>query len=133
MAKTQNDKGLSTGEKVGIGAGVAALAAAAAGAYYFYGSKNAAKNRRNLKGWMVKAQGEVMERVEDMKDISKDAYDKAVTQVMKGYRTAKKIAPAELAALETTLKQQWSAIAKELKGPKQATARKAPASRGTRK
>lgn len=125
MAK--KNEGMSAGQKVSIGAGLTALAAAAAGAYYFYGSKNAAKNRKALKSWAVKAQGEVMERIEQMQEVTQDAYDKAVTQVMKGYRTAKKIAPAELNALENSLREQWSAIAKTVKTA--APRAKAPAKR----
>ena len=93
--------------------GLAALAAAAAGAYYFYG-KNGAAHRKQLKGWAVKARGEVMERMENLKDVSRSGYIKTVDQVMKKYRTLKNVTPAELAALGRELKSHWSAIEKQL-------------------
>ena len=55
-------------------AGLAALAAAA-GAYYFYGSPQAAKNRKTMKSWAVKAKGEVMEHLEEMKTMQKSIVD----------------------------------------------------------
>ncbi len=125
MAKKQVSKGLSTGKKIGIGAGVAAVAgAAAAGAYYFYGSKNAGKNRKQLKNWAEKAQSEAIKK---MKGASKDAYGKAVTQVIKGYRAAKAVAPKELETLSSLLKRQWPTIAKKLKATSAAATKKTAA------
>jgi uncharacterized protein YoxC len=98
---------------LGIGFGLAAIAAATAGAYFFY-SKNAAKNRKQLKAWMVKAKAEVMERLEKTSDLSQKTYEKVVDEVMKKYRGLKKTAPKEVAELSAELKRHWSSIRKEL-------------------
>jgi len=107
MAKQNNQ--LSTGAKAGIGAGIAAIAAAA-GAFYFYGSKHSAQHRKQMKGWMIKAKGEVVEKLETMKDVSETAYDKAVTQVMDKYKKLKNIDPAEVTALAADLRRHWKNI-----------------------
>ncbi len=104
------------GSKVGLGIGLAALAAAAAGAYYFYG-KDGAKHRKSLKGWAVKAQGEVMEKIEQLKDVTEPAYKKAVAEVMDQYRKVKSIDPGELKGLARELSGHWKNIAKHLKKP----------------
>ena len=109
-------KGTSSVVKAGVG--LAALAAAAAGAYYFYG-KNGAKHRKSLKGWAVKARGEVMEKVEGLREVSQKTYYKVVEDVLKKYKKLEKVAPAEVAILTRELKSHWAAIkadlAKEMK------------------
>lgn len=104
------------GAGVGTALGLAALAAAAAGAYYFYG-KDGEKHRKTLKSWSVKARGDIMERMEKMKDISQNAYNKAVDEVMDKYKRVKSIDPKELAMLGSELKGHWDRISKQLTGP----------------
>lgn len=108
------------------GMGIAALAAAAAGMAYFYG-KGGAKHRKALKGWMVKAQGEVLERVESMKDISQIAYDKTVNEVMDKYKKIKTVSPQELATLGAELKGHWNTISREVSKMGKPTVKRKPA------
>ena len=115
------------GSGAAAGLGIAALAAAAAGAYFFYGSEKAGKRRKQLKSWAVKAQGDVMEKIEQMQDVSQGAYDAAVTEVMAKYKKFKNVDPAELAAAASEMKKQWNKIASHLKTP--APKRKKPASK----
>ncbi len=104
-----NQKSSGTGAAA---AGLAALAAAAAGAYYFYGSKHSARHRRKMKSWAVKARGEVMERIENMKDLTKESYDTAISQVMDKYKKVKNIPPGELALLAKEMKGHWDRISR---------------------
>lgn len=107
--------------------GLAALAAAAAGAYYFYGSKNAAKHRKQMKSWTVKAKAEVMEKMEQMNNLSQGAYEKAVAEVTNKYKHFKNVPPKELQNLSKELKSHWKSIAAHLsKSPvvKKPTAKK---------
>lgn len=101
------------GKALGVGLGLAAIAAAAAGAYYFYG-KDGAKNRKALKGWMVKARGEVMDQVENLKNVSEQTYTKVVNDVMAKYKKLKKATPGEIAQMTRELKGHWRAIKSEL-------------------
>ena len=107
---------MTTGAKVGLGAAsLAALAAAAAGAFYFYGSKDAAKNRKKMRGWMIKARGEVVERMEKMKDMSEDNYNTVVGQVMDKYKKIKNIDPQEITELAADMRKHWKNISGHLK------------------
>jgi hypothetical protein len=91
-----------------VGLGLAAVAAAA-GAYYFYG-KNGSQHRKQLKGWMVKAQGEVMEKIEGLTDLTENSYYKVVSDVMAKYKNLKTVTPKELDSMAKELKGHWSMI-----------------------
>jgi hypothetical protein len=93
---------------VNTGVGLAALAAAA-GAFFIYG-KDAAKNRRAVKGWALKLKGEVLEKVENLTTTNRDAYNKIVDQVTKRYRKMKNVNKKELQSLVGDLKSGWSHI-----------------------
>lgn len=93
-------------------AGIAGLTAAAVGTYYLYGSKNAPKNRAQVKGWMLKAKGEVLEKLEGVQDISESAYASAVDAVAKKYHAIKSVDAVELASFISDMKKHWSGIKK---------------------
>lgn len=101
------------GVKVAIGAGVAALAAFAAAGYFLYG-KDGAKNRKKVKGWMLKAKGEVLEGVEKMKDVSEEQYAMIVDKVGAKYKAVKNIDPAEVEAMVKELHGHWKNIKKSI-------------------
>lgn len=107
VKKTSNNAGA-------IVAGIAGLTAAAVGAYYLYGHKDAVKNRAKVKGWMLKAKGEVLEELEKAKDVTESAYMGAVDGVIKKYNQLKSIDPAELADFMDEMKAHWHGIQKTL-------------------
>src|SRR3990167_8132333 len=122
---------MKTSKKVGIGVGwAAAAAAAAAGAYFLYG-KDGAKHRKAVKGWMLKARGEVMEKMEKLDRISEAKYKEIVDSVIRGYKGARKASPAKLAMVAAELKSHWNSIRRGFKAakpkakPRRKTARKA--------
>ncbi|MFA6158404.1 MAG: hypothetical protein WC763_02140 [Candidatus Paceibacterota bacterium] len=98
-----------------IVAGLAGLTAAAVGAYYLYGSKNAPKNREQVKGWMLKAKGEVLERLEGAQEVTETTYLSAIDTVAKKYNALKQIEPAELASFISGMKSHWVGIKKSVK------------------
>ena len=93
--------------------GLAAIAAGAAGAYFLYGTKEGAKMKKQIKGWTVKMKGEVIHKMESMKDVSEGNYHKLIDEVQKKYRGAKNIDPSELDKLIAELKSHWKNIKKE--------------------
>ncbi len=98
--------------KAGIGAGIAASAAAAAlGVYLLYGSKNAPKNRAKVKGWMLKAKGEVLSELENMERVTEGTYQNVVNKVLASYRGARNIKSAEFMELAADLRRHWKSIA----------------------
>lgn len=101
-----------------IGVGLMAAAAAAAGTYYLYGNKKGEKIRKNLKGWVVKMKGEVLEKMETMKELNQTAYQAVIDQVAEKYRKLKHV---DVNALETeirALKNHWRNIYHAVAGTK---------------
>lgn len=115
---------VTTGEKVAVGAGIAALAAFAAAGYFLYG-KDGAKNRKKVRGWMLKAKGEVLEGVEKLKDVTEEQYEMIVSKVGSKYKAAKNIDPEEVDAMIKELRGHWKNIKKSITPtPKKKAAKK---------
>lgn len=98
----------------GLMVAAAAVAAAAAGTYFF-ATKKGRKQRVMLQGWAVKAKGEVLERIEKLAEINKEAYDAVVDSVIANY---KKVKNADLSALEDLKKEldgYWKGIEHDAK------------------
>lgn len=104
----------SKAHKAAWGVGLAALVTATAGAYFLYGTKKGAKTRKQIKGWMLKAKGEVLEKMEDMKDMSAEAYEKVIDEVQAKYKAVKNIDKKDLEAFGKELKSHWKDIKKEI-------------------
>jgi len=104
----------NAGKAGAIIAGVVGLSAAAVGAYYLYGHKDADKHRAKVKGWMLKAKGEVLEELEKVQDVTESAYMSAVDTVAKKYNELKNIDPDELSAFIGEMRDHWSGIKKTM-------------------
>ena len=113
----KNTKITKTGESHGValGLGVATLAATVAGAYFLYGSSKGPARRRALKTWTVKMKGEVMEEIENMKELSEVGYHTVIDKVSKKYEALQNIDQKELQTTVKRLKGHWKDIKKELK------------------
>lgn len=97
-----------------IGAGIGLAALAAAGTYFLYG-KRGAKNREAIAGWALQLKGEVLEKMEKLKDLNRESYDKLVDDTAKRFGRVKKVSAAELRIITADIKSAWSHIGKELK------------------
>lgn len=104
----------NTETKIAVGVGIGMLAALSAGAYYLYGTKEGAKKRLKIRGWVLKAKGEVMEKLENLKEVNEEVYNTIVSSVMKKYQEVKSIDPAEVEALVLDLKKHWKNIKKHI-------------------
>lgn len=123
-ANPKTNHSLSAGQKVGIGVGLTATALAAVGGYFLYGSKDAAKNRKMAKSWMLKAKAEVLEGLESAKHMTKDEYEDLVAKVVKGYKTAKKASASELMKFAKDMHAHWKDIESAADKKTKKTARK---------
>ena len=103
------------GKDVLIGVGIAALVAATAGTYFLYGSKNAPKNRKKVKGWMLKAKGEILEKLENLSEVNEEIYHKIVGEVSDKYQALKSIDKKDVMAFADELKKHWKGIEKDIK------------------
>ncbi len=102
------------GKTIAVAVGVGMLAALSAGAYFLYGSKEGAKRRTKIRGWALKAKGEVLEKMEMLKDISEEKYDEVIQSVAKKYRGIKSIDKQELDELVSDMKKHWKNIKRHL-------------------
>jgi len=110
--KTEKRHSVSDAEKVGIGVGLTAAAVAAAGAYFLYGSKNAAQNRKKVKSWMLKARAEVLEALEKAEHMTEKEYNALVDSVGGVYGKLQSATRGDIADFKREMKEQWKNIEK---------------------
>lgn len=122
--KTKTKAKVSNKQAVGIGVGITAAAVAAAGAYFLYGSKNAAKNRKAVKSWTLKAKAEVLEKIEQAKDMTKEEYEQLIDTVSGAYQGVKSASKVDLSTFKKEMKEHWNSIAKTASAPKKKAAKK---------
>jgi hypothetical protein len=97
-----------------VGAGVG-LAALAAGAHFLYG-KEGAENRKKVRGWALKARGEMLEKLEQMREVNEKKYHEVVDKVADRYKKLKQVDRKELNGLVKEAKSLWSRILKNVPG-----------------
>lgn len=91
---------------VAIAAGIAAVSAAG---YLLFGP-DGKKNRKVVKGWTLKAKGELLERLEAMESVTAEEYYKAVADVMKKYSAMKSIAPEDIKKITEEFNKSWKGM-----------------------
>jgi 6-phosphogluconolactonase (cycloisomerase 2 family) len=120
--------GLSEKEKMSIGIGLTAAAVAAAGAFFLAGSKNAAKNRKVVKSWVLKAKAEVLEGLEKAKEMSQADYEALIEQVSGAYAGIQSASKADISGFKKEMKEHWQKIAKSA-APKKPSVKKVVATK----
>lgn len=135
MAQKKSPKELSTAQKVGLGVGLTAAAVTAAGAFFLYGSKQASANRKKVKGWMLKAKGEVLEALEKAEHITEEEYKELIKTVSGAYSTAQNATKGEIKDFAKEMTDHWKQIEKNgaVKKVKAAVTGKAPAKKAAAK
>jgi hypothetical protein len=95
-----------------VGAGIE-MAVAAAGAYFLYGQRSA-ENRARVKGWVLKLKGEVLEELESMRTVDRQAFEALVERTAARYGRVKRVSASELKHVVGELKSAWSHIGRQL-------------------
>jgi flagellar basal body-associated protein FliL len=126
--KAANSK-MSTSEKVGLGLGLTAAAVTAAGAYFLYGSKESTQNRKKVKGWVLKAKGEVLEALEKAKTITEEEYNDLVASATGAYGTMKNATAGEVKDFKKEMHDHWMNLQKNKGVKKVMTDIKKPAAK----
>lgn len=90
----------------------AGLIAGIAGTYFLYG-KNATANRKKIKGWMIKAKGEAIEKMEKMKEMDETSYHALIDGIAEKYGKVKGIEQTEIEELVKDMKKHWKSIMKD--------------------
>ena len=96
----------SVSKTVGVVASVAVLSAAA---YVLFGP-NGKKNRKVIKGWMVKMKGEIIEKFETVKELTEPVYHKIINEVSAKYAKLKHVDPSELKSTVSEMARHWKAM-----------------------
>lgn len=91
----------------GLIAGIAA--AVAAGAVYFYGP-DGKERREKLQGWVLKTKGEVLEKLEDAEEVTKEKYEEIVDAAVTKFTAEKEKRESQAETLREELKGHWEAI-----------------------
>ncbi len=115
--KSDGKKSVATGaakksNAVGVGIGLGTAAVAAAGAFFLYGSKSAAKNRKQVKSWALKAKAEVLEKLEDASEMTQTEYDQLIKSVSGAYTGAKNASKKDIMEFSKEMKDHWKSIEK---------------------
>lgn len=106
MAQKKSNKTNKAGVAVAVGASAAALGAAA---YYFFGP-HGKQHRTKAQGWMIKMKGEVVERLEGLKEVTEPVYGEIVEAVAAKYAKGSKASRKDVLALVQDLKKGWRSI-----------------------
>ncbi|MBP7796173.1 MAG: hypothetical protein KA059_05300 [Elusimicrobiales bacterium] len=97
-----------------IAGGVALSAVAAAAIYFLAGEKNK-KNREKIAQWGLEMKTELLKKMKDMKDVTKEEYDNLVDELTERYERVKKVSSKDLKVISKDLKGAWQHIQKEIK------------------
>lgn len=119
----KKEKELTSSQKISLGVGLTAAAVAAAGTYFLYGSKNAGKNRKAVKSWTLKAKAEVLEKLEDAKEMTQEEYLELINSVAGAYAGLKTASKVDINTFKSEMKEHWKQIEKAA-GKKAKTAKK---------
>ncbi|MDQ3076034.1 MAG: hypothetical protein M3Q34_02805 [bacterium] len=122
MAKVTNKKN-NVGKVLAVGAGVAALSAAA---YVLFGPEGK-NNRKKIQGWAVKMKGEIIERMEESKELTESVYNQIVDEVSAKYAVAKGVTKEEVQSVVGELRKHWKMLVRDTKPKVQGAKKKAVA------
>lgn len=97
-----------------IGASLAGLAATA----YFFLGKEGKKNQKHAKAWAIKMKGDVVEKLENAREISEPVYHEIIDDVSSDYVKGEKAGSKEVKELAKDLKKHWKTISLVAKAAK---------------
>ena len=117
---------LTDTQKISLGVGLTAAAVAAAGTFFLYGSKGASKNRKAVKSWALKAKAEVLEKLEQAKEMSQAEYEQLIDTVGGIYTELKHASKVDISGFKKEMKDYWNKIEKTA-APKKKVVKKAVA------
>ncbi len=106
MAKKTTKGGSGVVELAVVGATLAGLAATA---YFFLGPKGKT-HQKHAKAWAIKMKGDVVEKLELAREMSKPVYQEIIDSVASEYEKGKKASHEEIDALAQDLKKHWKTI-----------------------
>src|SRR5574344_1193766 len=91
---------------VALGASLAGLAASA----YFLFTEDGKKAQKQAKAWAIKMKGDVIEKLENAREVSEPIYHQIIDTVAAKHEKIKKNGPKEVKELAKDLKKHWGFI-----------------------
>lgn len=95
-----------------------ALTATVLGAYFYAktpkGKKKVAEIKTKTSLWANHAKRDILNHVKKLKTVGQKDYHSVVSAVVEKYKTAKKLAPKEVALVTKELKKHWTNAKKEI-------------------
>ena len=101
--------GSKAGKMAAVGAGIAAISAAT----YLLLGKDGKRNQKNLRGWMLKMKGEVLEKIENMQEVSSETFENIVNDVSSKYKSLSHVDAKDLEKEVKALHKNWKELAKK--------------------
>lgn len=111
----------SSKTKVGILTGLAL--AGIAGAYFLYGTDEGKKQKKKITSLALKTKGEVLEKIEGLKDVSQEDYKEIVSGVIGKYKKLKIDHKDEIEKVSKELSGYWKHIKKHLEDVEKSVSR----------
>lgn len=108
MANKTKKGGSGAVELAVVGATLAGLAATT---YFFFGPKGKT-HQKHAKAWAIKMKGDVVEKLEQAREMSEPAYQEIIDSVAVEYTKGKKASQEEIDALAQDLKKHWKTISR---------------------
>ncbi len=90
------------------------LASLAAGAYFFFGPKGK-KHQKHAKAWVIKMKGDIVEKLESVKEVTEPVYHAIIDTVASNYKKKIKNSQEDIAEIVDDLKKQWKSLNKAVK------------------
>lgn len=85
------------------------IGSAVAGTVYLYGP-DGNKRRQRIRGWMLKAKGEILDHLAAAETLTKQTYEDIVDRVMNAYADESHVKEKDVARLKKELKNNWEDI-----------------------
>lgn len=101
----------NTGKAVGVAAGMAAVGVAA---YLLFGPEGK-KNKKLIKSWAVKMKADILEKIENLEEVTSPVYEKIVDEVGNRYKKLKNINLEDLEKEIATFKKNWKDMERKSK------------------
>ena len=99
---------------VALGASLAGLAASA----YFLLTEDGKKKQKQAKAWAIKMKGDVIEKLENAREVSEPVYHQIIDTVATKHEKIKKNGPKEVKELAKDLKKHWTTLSDLASMPK---------------
>ncbi len=106
----------TTNKNIAVAAGITGLfASALLGAHFLFNTEKGKKSLKHVKSWAFKMKGELLEKIEKVKDVDEETYHKIVDELTTKYQKIKGMTVEEVGELTKELKANWKKIKNEAK------------------